>query len=44
MLQIENEVTAHHEDQMIYTEDSDDLDYFVKHKKGMYRYSFYFFF
>lgn len=32
--QIENEVTAHHEDQMIYTEDSDDLDYFVKHKKG----------
>lgn len=36
-LQIENEVTAHNEHvQMIYSEEPNDLDKFLKHKKGWY--------
>ncbi|CAH0699966.1 unnamed protein product [Spodoptera exigua] len=34
--QTENEVTAQHEDQMIYSEDNNDLGYFDKHNKGVF--------
>lgn len=35
MLQIENEVTTHHENvQMSNTEDNEDLEYLVETKKG----------